>query len=208
MLMGFDDRLSLFLLGCLIGSVVGYIVRLLQEMKAEIHEVDEKFDTINPPHDHDERGFLRYPVFANITLLVVLVLVVWASFASQKASNDVEEAQANLAETQKRVEHVTSCTKETLAQTVLALNERTTYAKAQAISNVELQKAQAKMLRILAHVPPYTDLKRAEAIQEYFAALDRFFVLAEKSAEKAEKNDYPTVASFEACLDTGSSESE
>lgn len=201
--MGFDDRLSLFLLGCLIGSVVGYIVRLLQEMKAEIHEVDDKFDHINPPQDHNEKGFLRYPVVANVTLAVVLILVVWAAFASQKASNDAEDALAQLAVQQDRSAHIVLCTKETLSLALIALNERTTYSSAQAKSNVELQRAQAKMLGILAHIPPYPELKRAEAIQDYFAALDNFFTLSEKSNQKVEENDYPSIEDFEACIDDG-----
>lgn len=207
--MDFDDRLVLFILGCLIGSVVGYIVRLLQETREKINVVDEHVqDTHHDPHN--ERGFITPAFFKKNWLVLLLVAVAaWAAFTTQSVNNnfksqqdDLKVAQADLKSTQDRLDHVVSCTSFILTKAITALNERTTYSGAQADANIELQKAQAEMLDILTHEPPYSDAKKEAALQAYLEAQDRFFELSEKSEIKVDQNDYPTEAEFVACLDS------
>lgn len=207
--MDFDDRLVLFILGCLIGSVVGYIVRLLQETREKINVVDEHVqDTHHDPHN--ERGFIT-PEFLkkNWLVLILVAVAAWAAFTTQSVNNnfknsqeDLKVAQADLKSTQDRLDHVVSCTSFILTKAITALNERTTYAGAQADANIELQKAQAEMLDILTHEPPFSDAEKEAALKAYFRAQDRFFELAGKSEIKVAQNDYPTKAEFVACLDS------
>lgn len=212
--MDFDDRLVLFLLGCLIGSVVGYIVRLLQETREKIVEVDEHVqDTHHAPRE--ESGFITFPALKNFFVLAIVAVAAWAAITTQLVNNDLKSAQgdlksavadlkvaqADLKKAQERTEHVVFCTSLILSKAIDALNERTTYSGAQADANVELQQAQAEMLGILAHEPPYPEARRDAAIQAYFDALGKFFGLAKKSQEKVEQNDYPTIEEFKACLD-------
>ena len=214
--MDFDDRLVLFILGCLIGSVVGYIVRLLQETREKIEVVDEHVqDTHHDPYN--ERGFITPAFFKKNWLVLALVAVaVWAAFSTQSVNNnfantqddlvstqaDLKTAQADLKSTQDRLEHVVSCTSFILTKAITALNERTTYSGAQADANIDLQKAQAEMLDILTHEPPYSDAEKEAALQAYLDAQDRFFELAKKSGVKVDENDYPTKEEFETCLDS------
>lgn len=214
--MDFDDRLVLFILGCLIGSVVGYIVRLLQETREKIVAVDEHVqDTHHDPRD--EGGFITLPALKNVMMFLVVALAFWAAIASQLNSNDVKQNQADLATAQSdlkktqadlkvaqdRIEHVVACTSMILSEAVVALNERTTYTGAQADANIELQKAQAEMLGILAHEPPYSEERRDAAVDAYFTALYKFISLSKKSNQKVDENDYPTKTEFETCLDSG-----
>lgn len=84
--MEFADRLGWWLFGCAVGFILGYIVRYLREIKEEVHEVDELVKKIDK-----EGGFVRYPYVADVMLIVVVLVTVWAAFLSQKASNDVRE---------------------------------------------------------------------------------------------------------------------
>lgn len=206
--MDFDDRLVLFVLGCLIGSVVGYIVRLLQETREKIIVVDEHVqDTHHDPHD--ERGFITFAAIKKNLLTIILVgVAAWAAFSTQSVNNNFKSSQdelvstqAELKKAQDRIEHVVSCTSFILTKAITALNERTTYSGAQADANVELQKAQAEMLDILTHEPPYSDAEKEAALQAYLDAQDRFFELAKKAGVKVDENDYPTKAEFETCLE-------
>lgn len=85
--MDFSDRMEWLFLGCLIGFVVGYIVRSLREIKATVDEVD---DIVK--QNKDEHGALSWKTASNLSLFLVVALTVWAAFVSQKASNDVEES--------------------------------------------------------------------------------------------------------------------
>lgn len=202
--MGFDDRLSLFLLGCLIGSVVGYMVRLLQETREKIDRVDANIK--NTHHARDEKGFMRYRLVADMAMLFALTLTVWAALSTQQVNNDLKETQGDLKIAQGRIEHVAGCTVRTLSQAIEALNERTTYTVSQVDSNVDLQRAQTKMLQILVHKPPYSEVNRTKAVQKYFKALGRFFELSDKTKRTAIANSYPTKEEFEKCLDRGMAE--
>lgn len=188
--MSFDERLGWLILGCLIGFALGYIVRYLQEIKEELGVVEEAVR-----HRKDEDGLLRHPVALDITLLFVVLLTVWASFASQKASNEVQESQET-------VERSTACNEVFLSKTMVALNERTAYTKAQVDANVELQRSQAEFLNIILAEPPVPEEARKRALKRYFDALTEFVTVNGKAEMKADRYPFPTVEELRDCLDS------
>lgn len=197
--MDFDDRLGMFLLGCLIGSVVGYIVRLLQETREKIDRVDK---TVKDAHraPRDEKGFMRYRFVADILMLTALTITVMAAFSTNQVNNNLKDTQKDLAVAQDRIDHISSCTAIFLGDALEALNARTEYSGQQAQANIDLQKAQAQMLRILLHVPPHPSARQGEATQEYFDTLLRFLNISQTQRNRADANEYPTLEDFETCL--------
>lgn len=98
--MGLDDRLFWLAIGCVLGFFVGYMVRslrVLQEIKAELDEVDsivKEEQTVRKARKRrkdNAEGFMSNRVAADISMGVVVILVVWAAFATQKNSNELEE---------------------------------------------------------------------------------------------------------------------
>lgn len=192
--MGLDDRLWYLLLGCLIGFVLGYITRALRDIKEELQEVEHVV------RKKDERGFMRYPLVADLALILVVVVTVYAAFASQKASNDVKDAQDRIAQ-------VTKCNQVYLTRALEALNERSTYSSDQAKANVNLQQKQLAFLTILLDVPPPTPAEGRKALTDYYKAvqegLEKFIDLSGKTLAKYRANPYPTEDELQACLSAG-----
>lgn len=98
--MGLDDRLFWLAIGCVLGFFVGYMVRslrVLQEIKAELDEVDsivKEEQTVRKARKRrkdNADGWMSNRVAADISMGVVVVLVVWSAFAAQKNSNDLED---------------------------------------------------------------------------------------------------------------------
>ena len=195
--MAFDDRLLFLLLGVGIGFVIGYLTRLAREMKDIKEELDE-VDTIvkeNLGNDHEsnEDGFMRNPWVANVAILLVVGLTAWASFVSQKASNDVRNSQ-------EQSEKVVACLQTTLGDVLIALDERSTYTRGLAEANTKLQKAQSKFFEILRHEPPYSLDRREQAVEDYVDALNKFLMLSAKNKKKISENEFPTIQVFSDCL--------
>lgn len=197
------ERAIFLCIGGGIGFILGYIVARLREIKEELDEVDECVKYYRKDREHipkrntprvlDERGFSRIPIVANAVLLLMVALVAYAAFASQKASNDVEDQQQDIA-------RITECNRDYLASTIEALNERTTYAQDQAHANVDLQRAQADLLRVLREDPPPTAVRSDEAFDKYFEILSSYIEVNTKSRLKRNENPYPTTEELESCL--------
>lgn len=83
--MNLVERAIFLAIGGGLGFILGYIVARLREIKEELDDVAEY------QHKHDERGSFEWS-FVNIALLVVLVVVVVASFSSQRVSNKVDHS--------------------------------------------------------------------------------------------------------------------
>jgi hypothetical protein len=190
--MDWSERLMWLLLGCMIGFILGYIVRTLREIKDEVHEVDEIVK-----HDREignsERGALHGPTAAGVALIIVVGLSVWASFASARTNNDVQHTQAQL-------KQVTDCNKDYLSRTIGVINARTRYAQRQAIANVELQKSQARFINLLLHDPPPDQATSLAAFHEYLNDLNTFISTSSDQANTVEQNPYPTTAELDACV--------
>lgn len=199
--MAFDDRLTALLLSFLVGAVVGYLVRLLQDiladvkgMKEELDEVDEIVKTELVTRK-DEKGYFRLS-FNVIAMLLVVGLAFYASVVSQRASNDSKKAVETNA-------IVTYCNLDITTKALTALNERSTYTASQTSANVELQKAFAEFFNLLLHVPPFPDEEQLAAAQKYQASLNNFVKIAEKTTDKIYKNPFPTVAQLVNCIQRG-----
>ena len=198
------ERAIFFIIGAGVGFILGFIVARLREIKEELDEVDECVKHCHLDHDHiptgkrnarvrDDRGFMRIPLLAEAMLLLVLGITVYAAFASQRASNQVEASQ-------ERIATVTQCNQVFLNETIEALNARTEFSTEQARSNVELQRSQSKFLAILLLVPPASEERQADALAEYFDNLTEFVALSTRTANTADNNPYPTVEELNSCL--------
>lgn len=198
--MAFDDRLVYLLLGMAIGFVLGYFTRLVRETKEELDEVKDEIEKDVIPnlhrHERDEDGFISSTA-ASIMLLLVVGLAAFASFASQKASNDANHALD-------RVETISTCNQKVLTAALVALNERSTYTKASADANVDLQKSQRDFFTILLHQPPYSEAKQSQSVQDYYQDLLTFLKLAKKNAEKVGSNPYPDPSELQQCVSAAS----
>lgn len=209
--MAFDDRLLFLLLGVVIGFVFGYLTRLMQgmkEIKEELDEVDEIVkENLGSHHDDDykgahmkpfrqnEKGFMKLSSrqVANVAVLLLVGLAFYASVVSQKASNDATDSQ-------ERMEQIVSCNRTTMTAVLESLNERSTYTVEMARANIDLQTSQSKFFAVLLHEPPYSEARRARAVQEYYADLQTFLTLAEKNQGQLAQNQFPTIEEFEDCL--------
>lgn len=186
--MSLDDRILTFALGCLVGFVLSYVVTQFR-------------------HERAVQGKGRWPTGNQAALMLVVMLTAFAAFASQKASNDSEDAlvridkqQKDLIMTQERIERVSVCNQEFLTKTIVALNERTTYTSSATAANVALQKAQSTFLQVFIVEPPATPEQFNAALDLYLKKLKDFTTLAGLSADKVEKNKYPTADDLTACL--------
>lgn len=188
--MAFDDRLQFLLLGMAIGFVLGYLVRLAQDIKQELDEVKDQVEKTWPK---DEAGFMSNRVVADALMVIVLIVVAWATFDTQKTNNDTRA-------TQDRIETISKCDQEILTQTLVALRQRSTYTRAVADQNIDLQSSQRDFFTILLHKPPYSEAKRSLAVQSYYRDLQEFLLISHKNLKDLQENDFPTVYAFSECL--------
>lgn len=217
--MGTLEILGWLALGCFIGFVLGYQTRTIRDLSDELHEMKEEVDEIDDyVHDQmnteenespkqegprhrtrlrdNEKGFVRNPIIMDIALLIVVILTVWAAFASQTASNDVEKTQTQLT-------RVTLCNQHFLSRALSALSERSDFVKRQADANVSLQKAQGKFLSTLLRHPRPPQSERSDALRKYVDALVAFYKANAQTAAKAEQTPYPTDEELADCLAGG-----
>lgn len=199
--MEWGDRL-VFLL---IGAILGYIVRMLQDIKTEVHEVDQLVKKNGPKRNED--GFARFPIVLDVLIFVLAAMTVWSFTKGEQATDDANQAleqvqaqNAQLKAQNARIEKVASCNLEFTAKTIKALNERTTFTTEQAASNVRVLEAQLEFLRVVLFIPPVSDALRREALQQYTENVDRFVELAGKTKDKSEQYAYPTNDELLACL--------
>lgn len=194
--MDLNDRLVYLLIGVGIGFILGYITKSLRKIEEELHEVD-----ITTKKIKSEDGFVRFPIFANLALVTVLFIAVWASFSAEKNDRALVATQDQLIEQQNQIERVTACNQMYLEKTVLALNERTTYSSDRIEDNVDLVNAQAVLLRALLKEPPPGNAEIRQALRSYFdPTVLNFIDTSEKSLDTFEANEYPTIKQIDNCL--------
>ena len=198
--MSLNDRLTYLILGCLIGFVVGYVVRSLRDIKEELDEVDDMVKDIDNKRKRDERGIVRTVLAMRVSLALVVILTAFAAFQSQQASNSTESQQKQMKIAQAQLEQVTQCNKTVLRQALVALNERTTYSEAQVNANVDLQTSFAELLTTILHQLPSPDKKRTHATHQYYQDLTNFVSVADKTKAKQRENPFPTDEQLNACL--------
>lgn len=204
--MSLDERLTWFLLGVIVGLLIGWL-KDLRRGEVEIKEELEEVVKIVKTRKRDDTGFMRFPLIADAMLLAVIFMTVWASFASQKAANESEANSKQLAEvvhtledTQNQLAAVTACNTVYQQKTIKALNERTTYTAEQARKNVQLQQAQRQFLEIALIIPPVTKAELRDALEAYFTSLRDFVDVSQKAKQKTDKYAYPTNEELSTCI--------
>lgn len=187
------DRLIWLALGGTIGFVLGYIVRSLHEIKEKVEHVDKIVSPESKWEQKNDSGFMRFPIVADLCLLLALFLTVWASFASQHASNQVKE-------TQKQVEAVTHCNQVYLSALLKGVDSRTTSAKEASDANAELQQAWYQFVRFQLHIPPYPEDDQRRKANIYANKLHAFVEAYSKSKVNQNANPYPTDDQLASCI--------
>lgn len=198
--MTFGERVGWFVLG----MILGYLVKVILDTRKEGREVRD----ILRKRKEDESGFMRHPIIADIALVMVVAMCVFASFSTQSTNNklekaiqDIESNEAQDDKTQDRLARITVCTQSYLSQTIEALNQRTEYTKEQAEANVKLQLAQREFLELLIVAPPVSDEEASEAVENYVQKLTEFADLAGKQRTKVSSFPYPTETELKKCLE-------
>lgn len=192
--MDWTERIEWLLLGMFIGYVLGRIVKSQREIKEELDEVKALEQQIVTDHKrfrrknrkHDEEGATRQQILYNAGLFIVLVMVVYSSFASQKASNEGKDTA--------------DCNISFLGGALTSLNDRSTYTVEASQANLKLQTAQAEFFGLLLAQPPLDDRAKRVASVKYFAALNEFVEVTSKSTNDLRQNPYPTVEAYRFCL--------
>lgn len=196
--MPLDERIGWFLLG----AVIGYIVRTVRDIKKEVGEVEEIVSK-----EKNQSGFMRNPLAADIAVLLVVVMCVYASFSTQITNNrleaavvDIQQGERDAKENRERISRVTICSQEYLSRTIEALNQRTTYTQDQADANVALNRAQRDFLVILSKIPPPTDADAKIALSNYVDRLREYTAAYDKNKDKTDTYAYPTSEDLDKCL--------
>lgn len=128
-----------------------------------------------------------------IATAVCVALTAGAAILAQSSANESDKAVA-------RVQGVTLCNQRIMARTLIALNERSTFTKATADANVNLQQSQADFFGILLHRPPYSENRRTQSSYDYYHDLQEFLGLAKKGAKKVAHNPFPTIRDYNHCI--------
>ncbi len=212
--MDLSEKIFYLLVGGLLGFVLGRLSSSLDQIKKEVHEVDNIVKK-REKRERDEHGFVRYPYVLDISLVIVILLCVWASFSTAETNDDLTETQSQLSETnedlldaQQAIERLSVCNSTYLARTLRALNERTEYVQGRADANVDLQKSQAEFLRVLLLIPPPTDNKARESLESYFKNLNEFAEVSDEAALATQKYPYPKDSALESCFNVADDKTE
>lgn len=196
--MSLDERIGWVLLG----MAIGYVLRTLQEVRKEVHEVDETLK-----RDKNEKGFMRNPIIADFVILTALGLCVFAAISTQITNNRLEATVVQLEANQKDdrstrgdLKKITVCSQDFLSKTIVALNERTEYTQERTDANVELQRAQYEFLQTMLVGEPSEPRATREALSLYISKLENFNALSSKNKEKVQEYAYPTKEELNECL--------
>lgn len=189
------------LLGGAIGYVLGRFHSYLRDIKEELDEVDEIVK-----HPKGEGGFMRSPIAADIAVVITVALCVWAAFSTQITNNKLERTQGDLTSTQSElknaqeaIERLSVCNQKYLTQTVIALNDRTTFTQERANANVKVQKAESKFWKFLLTEPPPPPDEGREALRKYLVLIDEFVEASDKANINLKVSPYPTDKELAAC---------
>lgn len=170
------------------GNLVGWSARALWQTRALTKEIDSKVDDIATRMD--ERGFMSLRVVRDLIIIFMLVVVIWSTVVSVRASNRVERDQEQRAET-------VECLSTWATEFAAALDARTS-------RNSETTKARDEMDAAVAAVfdavPPLfepgndaADTARFQAaLQRHHKAYAEVEKLVKKSGEVAAANPYPS----------------
>jgi cytoskeletal protein RodZ len=182
----FWDRMIFMALGCILGFVLGLLIKVDREAKEACREVkevhNEVHEFIEEQHKKEEDGEARWHT---IVILVCVILVAYAAIASQIALNESN--------------HQGDCTQRTIVKNLDTQNERSTYTVASVNANKDLQIAQANYIELVLKPNATIEQMRA-ALTVYFDALTKFTTVATANAQKLEQNPLPSSTAYKECL--------
>ena len=207
----FSDRIGWLIAG----MVLGYIIRMIQDIRREVHEVD-LIVTEKQDRERDERGSWNFAHGRTVAIALAVLLCIYATFSTGATNNKLEGAISDLKTQQEqivagqkqdeqiqlRLARVTVCTQQYLSRTIMALNERTEFSQRQADANVKLQQAQTEFLQLVLVRPPVSEAETEAALQLYVARLEQFVAVANKNRKKVGENAYPKPEDLSTCLRT------
>lgn len=87
------ERMLWLAIGCFIGFVLGYIVRSLHDIKEKVEHVEEtvlEVDQKNSKWDQNDKGFMRHPLAADIAMILVLGVTIFAAFSTSKVNAELQ----------------------------------------------------------------------------------------------------------------------
>ena len=172
-----DEIAMYLLLGCVIGLIGGGLTNLGINLEHNHHKSRNKTD----------RGFIKNNVWVDVALVFVLILSVWASFASQRATNQLQA--------------VTHCNKINIRDTIAALNGHTVFVESQAQANIALQKDQSEYLRaVVLDLNEYSIQEQKLILRDYIEALTVFLDFSEINLAQMKKYPYPDLLDFNECI--------
>ena len=170
------ERAIFLLIGNFIGFVLGYVVRSLQEIKEELNEVDEIVK-----RNRNDEGFVRHPFVLDAALIIVVLITVWAAFASQAATNNFRK--------------VMDCNNTYNQELGEVLSTRDEAVSLGVDSEIRLW---AKYNELYEQATTYPE--RIPALQEKLdRAIDAHRIRLEKLQEARNNNPYPSHASIKHC---------
>lgn len=174
-----------------VGLALGYILGRLHKSKGS--QVNERGAARLPR--------FKKPKFINVMALVIVVIVSYSAFQSNRASNDAQDAVSQVQDVQAQSDNIQNCISIVLFDTVQALEGRTLYTTSQTDANIELQKAQLRLVTVGSNAE-LSEEEQTVLFQEYVEALRHFVKTAVKTQEQQELFPYPTTDSFVECLAT------
>ena len=128
-----------------------------------------------------------------IMSVICVVIAAGAAVVTQGSANEANDALV-------QNQAVTTCNQRIMSKTLIALNERSTFTKATADSNIKLQQSQADFFAILLHRPPYSENRKTQSSFDYYHDLQEFLTLAKKGKVKVEQNPFPKIKDYKACV--------
>lgn len=200
-MMSFDERLSWFLLGVLVGLLISWLKDIRKGEKTIIEKLEEVDEHVQKQQrNRDEGGFMRFPLIADALLLTAVLLTAWAAFATSATNARLEANQKADDAQDLRIREITICNQEFLFNTIKALNERTTYTQDAADANVDLQTGLAEFIDILLFQPPKTTEERYAALVKFDGKLGKYVEVSRKQKGKTDAYPYPTEEELTECL--------
>lgn len=196
------ERVAYFALGGVLGYILGFIVGRLRKIGADVYDIKKEFEAVKNKltKNRGEDGIMSHRWSANLALIIVVLMTMYAALLSQGASNRSNETADRILDLQTSQKQNLDCTTQVLFDAVSALNERTTYTGAQLNANLRLVQGQLEFLNSLATEPPLTEEQELANYFEYVRQVKRFVRLAEQTQVQQNQNPYPTVEDLTSCL--------
>lgn len=169
------------------GNAVGWFARALWQTRALTKEINEKMDDLT--HPRDERGAITLERARDLVIVLMLLVVIWAAWQSERTSDRVEREADDRART-------LDCLSTWSTEFAAALDVRTSRTGAITEARDEMDAAAAA---VFASVPPLFDeaagpedgQRLRDALERHRKAYAVLNDLVTKSGQVQAANPYP-----------------